>query len=251
DIARHLGRDPLEIRKRNFYGTDERNVTPYDMIVRDNILDDLVGQLERKVDYDARRRAVREFNRNNKYLKKGLALTPVKFGISFTTKFQNQGGALVLVYLDGSVQLSHGGTDMGQGVHVKVAQVVAEVFGIDLGRVRITPTTTGKVPNTSPTSASTGSDLNGAAAYNAAMKIVERLRPLVRDHFQVDVDTKIEFRDNGVYAGERLLGSFKDIVNLAYMNRIQLSAAGFYKTPTLVIDEDGRGRPFYYFAYGA
>src|SRR5699024_9649492 len=147
------------------------------------------------------------FNRDNKYLKKGIALTPVKFGISFTAKHLNQGGALVLVYLGGSVQLNHGGTEMGQGLPTKVPQAVAEVFGIDLGRVRITATTTGKVPNASATSASTGSDLNGAAAYNAANKIVERLIPLVRDHYKVNAEDRITFRDNAVYGGGRLLGS--------------------------------------------
>ena len=250
-IARHLGKDPLAVRKVNFYGADSRNVTPYGMTVEDNILDGLVGELEQRVDYAARRRAIAQFNASHAYLKKGIALTPVKFGISFTAKHLNQGGALVLVYLDGSVQLNHGGTEMGQGLHIKVAQVVAEVFGIDLDRIQITPTTTGKVPNTSSTAASAGTDLNGAAAYNAAMKIVNRLIPFVRDHFKIATETAIVFRDNGVYAGNQRLASFKEIVKLAYMNRISLSAAGFYATPKLEVDALGRGRPFYYFAYGA
>ncbi|HET8897378.1 MAG TPA: xanthine dehydrogenase molybdopterin binding subunit [Rhodanobacteraceae bacterium] len=250
-IARHLGKDPLAVRKANFYGIDARNVTPYGMTVEDNILDELVGELEHRVDYAARRRAIAAFNASHPYLRKGIALTPVKFGISFTAKHLNQGGALVLVYLDGSVQLNHGGTEMGQGLHIKVAQVVAEVFGIDLDRIRITPTTTGKVPNTSSTAASAGTDLNGAAAYNAAMKIVNRLLPLVRDHFNIATEHAIEFRDNGVYANGQRLASFQEVVHLAYMNRISLSAAGFYATPKLEVDELGRGRPFYYFAYGA
>jgi len=250
-IARHLGKDPLTVRKINFYGIDARNVTPYGMTVEDNILDELVGELEQRVDYAARRRAIAQFNASHAYLKKGIALTPVKFGISFTAKHLNQGGALVLVYLDGSVQLNHGGTEMGQGLHIKVAQVVAEVFGIDLDRIQITPTTTGKVPNTSSTAASAGTDLNGAAAYNAAVRIVNRLIPLVRDHFNVATETAIVFRDNGVYAGNKRLASFKEVVKLAYMNRISLSAAGFYATPKLEVDALGRGRPFYYFAYGA
>lgn len=251
EIARHLGKDPLAVRKVNLYGVNERNVTPYGMTVEDNILHELMPQLEARVDYPARRRAVREYNARNRYLKKGLALTPVKFGISFTAKHLNQAGALVLVYLDGSIQLNHGGTEMGQGLHTKVSQVVAEIFGIDLEGVRITATNTGKVPNTSATAASSGSDLNGAAAYNAATRIIERLIPLVRDHYQVGAEDRITFRDNGVYAGEICLASFKDVVNLAYVNRIQLSAAGFYATPKLEVDKLGRGRPFFYFAYGA
>jgi xanthine dehydrogenase large subunit len=250
-IARHLHKDPLAVRKINFYRIDERNVTPYGMTVEDNILDELVGELEQRVDYAARRRAIAAFNASHPYLKKGMALTPVKFGISFTAKHLNQGGALVLVYLDGSVQLNHGGTEMGQGLHIKVAQVVAEVFGIDLDRVQITPTNTGKVPNTSSTAASAGTDLNAAAAWNAAMKIIDRIKPLVRDHYRVASEHAIEFRDNGVYANGARLASFVDVVKLAYMNRISLSAAGFYATPKLEVDELGRGRPFYYFAYGA
>lgn len=251
EIARHVGRDPLAIRKLNLYGVDERNVTPYGMTVEDNILHELMPELENSVDYDRRRAEIRAYNEQSPWLKKGLALTPVKFGISFTAKHLNQAGALVLVYQDGSVQLNHGGTEMGQGVNIKVAQVVAEVFGIDLDRVRITATNTGKVPNTSATAASSGSDMNGAAAYNAAHKIIDRLLPLLRDQFQVATEDKIEFRDNAVFAGERELGSFPEIVKLAYFNRIQLSAAGFYATPKLVVNEDGTGRPFYYFAYGA
>ncbi|HET7313603.1 xanthine dehydrogenase molybdopterin binding subunit [Salinisphaera sp.] len=251
EIARYLGKDPLEIRKTNLYGVGERNVTPYGMTVEDNILHELMPELEASCDYAKRRAGIRAYNEKNPWLKKGIALTPVKFGISFTAKHLNQAGALVLVYQDGSVQLNHGGTEMGQGLHIKVAQVVAEVFGIDLDRVRITATNTGKVPNTSATAASSGSDMNGAAAYNAAHKIVDRLLPLIRDHFEVATDDKIEFRDNAVFAGQRRLGSFAEIVKLAYFNRIQLSAAGFYATPKLEVNEDGTGRPFYYFAYGA
>jgi xanthine dehydrogenase large subunit len=251
EIARYLGRDPLEIRKTNLYGVTERNVTPYGMTVEDNVLHDLLPELEASADYARRREAIRAWNADSPWLKKGMALTPVKFGISFTAKHLNQAGALVLVYQDGSVQLNHGGTEMGQGLHIKVAQVVAEVFGIDLERVRITATNTGKVPNTSATAASAGSDLNGAAAYNAANKILDRLLPVIRDHFEVASEARIEFRDNAVFAGERRLAGFAEVVKLAYMNRIQLSAAGFYATPKLEVNEDGTGRPFYYFAYGA
>ncbi len=249
-IARKLGKDPLDVRKVNLYGVSERNVAPYGMTVEDNILHELIAELEQRVDYAARRRAIDRYNASHPYLKQGIALTPVKFGISFTQKHLNQAGALVLVYLDGSVQLNHGGTEMGQGVHVKVAQVVAEVFGIDLERVRISATTTGKVPNTSATSASTGSDLNGMAAFNAATKIVERLVPLVRDYYDVGSDERIEFHDNGVYAGARRLASFREVVNLAHVSRVSLSATGYYATPRLEVDALGRGRKFFYFAYG-
>ena len=251
EIARHLDLDPLAVRKANLYGTAERNVTPYGMTVEDNILHELIPELEASSDYAARRAAIREFNAASPYLKKGIALTPVKFGISFTSKHLNQAGALVLVYQDGSVQLNHGGTEMGQGLHIKVSQVVADVFGIDLDRVRITATSTGKVPNTSPTAASSGSDLNGFAAYNAATQIRRRMIPVIREHLDVASATRITFGDNRVWAGDRSLGSFADMVKLAYMNRIQLSAAGFYRTPKLQVNEDGTGRPFFYFAYGA
>ncbi len=250
-IAHHLGKDPLAIRKLNFYGKTERNITPYGQTLEDNILPELVADLEQRADYAARQKAVREWNASHPWLKKGIALTPIKFGISFTTKFHNQAGALILVYRDGSVQLNHGGTEMGQGLHIKVAQVVADVFGIDLECIRISATTTGKVPNASATSASTGTDLNAAAAFNAANKILDRLRPAIRDHYGVDSATAIVFRDNAVFAGERRLGSFAEIIDMAYFARVHLSAAGFYKTPKIDVDEDGCGHAFYYFAYGA
>ncbi|MDN5924117.1 MAG: xanthine dehydrogenase molybdopterin binding subunit, partial [Xanthomonadales bacterium] len=250
-IARYLGRDPLEIRKLNFYGKHERNVTPYGQTLEDNIINELVADLESSAHYAERRSAIRAWNATSPWLKKGLALTPIKFGIAFTTKFHNQGAALVLVYRDGSVQLNHGGTEMGQGLHIKVAQVVAEAFGIDLERIRITTTTTGKVPNASATSASTGTDLNAAAAYDAALKIVNRLRSAARDHYALAADECIEFRDNSVYAGERRLGSFADIVDMAYFARVPLSATGFHVIPKIWGDDTGGGHPFHYFAYGA
>ncbi len=250
-IAHHLGKDPLDIRKLNFYGKDERNITPYGQVLEDNILPELVAELEIRSDYARRRAAVREFNARHEWLKKGISLTPIKFGISFTTKFHNQAGALVLVYRDGSVQLNHGGTEMGQGLHIKVAQVVADVFGIDLDRIRISATTTGKVPNASATSASTGTDLNAAAAHDAASQILDRLRPAVRTHYGLDANAPVDFRDNAVFAGARRLGSFAEIIDMAYFARVQLSAAGFYKTPKIDPDKNGCGHAFYYFAYGA
>ncbi len=260
-ISRHLGLDPLEVRKRNLYGSaatggsptknnpDRRDRTPYHMRVTDNVLPELIEELEASSNYAERRRAVTHFNSENRFLKKGLALTPVKFGISFTVTHLNQAGALLHVYTDGSVQLNHGGTEMGQGLMVKVAQIVAEELQIDLDKVRITATTTGKVPNTSPTAASAGTDLNGAAALAAARSIKGRLIDFAADHFDVPPDA-VRFRDNEVFIGNRTL-RFGELCKLAYLHRVQLSATGFYKTPKVWYDrERARGRPFYYFAYG-
>ncbi|NBB81826.1 MAG: xanthine dehydrogenase molybdopterin binding subunit [Alphaproteobacteria bacterium] len=250
EIARALGRDPLEIRRINFYGGDGRDVTPYWMKVTDNIAPELVDRLAETAAYDRRRAEIDAFNAGSELVKKGLALTPVKFGISFTVTHLNQAGALVQVYQDGSVQLNHGGTEMGQGVYIKVAQVVAEALGIDIDRVRITATTTGKVPNTSPTAASSGTDLNGQAARNAAMTIRNRMTEFFAEHFKVPLQT-IAFEGNVVRIGDREI-SFGEACKLAYLNRISLSATGFYKTPKIWWNrEEGRGRPFYYFAYGA
>ncbi|MCD1632750.1 xanthine dehydrogenase molybdopterin binding subunit [Martelella mediterranea] len=251
EIAYALGRDPLDIRKANFYGPkgSGRDVTPYHQTVEDNIILRVVEELEQTADYRARRQAIIDFNRTSPILKKGIALTPVKFGISFTMTAFNQAGALVHVYQDGSVQLNHGGTEMGQGLYIKVAQVVADVFQIDLERVKITATTTGKVPNTSATAASSGSDLNGMAAYNAAKEIKDRLIAFAASHYQVAAED-IEFLPNRVRIGTREI-PFPELVKAAYFGRIQLSAAGFYKTPKIHWDRAaGKGRPFYYFAYG-
>ena len=250
EIARHLGQDPLAVRKANFYGTEERNVTPYHMTVTDNIIGELIADLEQSADYAARRREIEAFNAASPVFKKGLALTPVKFGISFTTSFLNQAGALVHVYTDGSVQLNHGGTEMGQGLFVKVAQIVAEVFQIDLDRVKITATSTGKVPNTSATAASSGTDLNGAAAQIAAGKIRDRLVAFAAEQYQVAPEAVV-FENNQVrVGGERM--SFAELVKAAYLGRVQLSATGFFRTPGIHYDrETARGRPFRYFAYGA
>ena len=248
-ISRHLDLDPLEVRKRNLYQRGERDRTPYHMKVTDNILPELIAELETSSQYADRRLAVADFNAANPVLKKGLALTPVKFGISFTVTHLNQAGALLHVYTDGSVQLNHGGTEMGQGLMVKVAQIVAEELQINLDKVRITATTTGKVPNTSPTAASAGTDLNGAAALAAAREIKGRLIDFAADHFDVRSED-IVFRDNHVQIGNRTF-RFGELAKLAYLHRVQLSATGFYKTPKVWYDrERARGRPFYYFAYG-
>ncbi|MFT3973927.1 MAG: xanthine dehydrogenase molybdopterin binding subunit [Amaricoccus sp.] len=250
EIAYALGKDPLEVRRANFYGQGERNVTPYHQTVTDNIIDRVVDELVESTDYAARRQAVIDWNAKGGVIRKGIALTPVKFGISFTATWYNQAGALVHVYNDGSVHLNHGGTEMGQGLFTKVAQVVADVFQIDLDRVKITATTTAKVPNTSATAASSGSDLNGMAAENAAQQIKDRLIDFAAEKYSVDRD-QVVFQPNAVLVGNRRV-AFDDFVKEAYMARVHLSAAGFYKTPEIHWDRAaGKGRPFYYFAYGA
>lgn len=250
EIAFALGKDPLEIRKRNFYGTTDRNVTPYHQTVEDNVIGRIVNELEAGSDYAGRCRTIRAFNANSRFIKRGMALTPVKFGISFTATHYNQAGALVHVYTDGTVHLNHGGTEMGQGLNTKVAQVVAEEFQIDLDQVKITATTTGKVPNTSATAASSGSDLNGMAAQNGARQIKDRLVAFAAEKYSIPPD-QVEFLPNRVRVGNQEI-AFADLVKQAYMARIQLSAAGFYKTPKIHWDRDkGEGHPFYYFAYGA
>ncbi|MGP0088398.1 MAG: xanthine dehydrogenase molybdopterin binding subunit [Xanthobacteraceae bacterium] len=249
EIAWSLGLDPLDVRKRNLYG-EGRDLTPYGMHVTDNILPDLIDSLERSADYRRRREEIAAFNAGGPILRRGLALTPVKFGISFTTTHLNQAGALVHVYQDGTVHLNHGGTEMGQGLFVKVAQVVAEEFGIDLDRVRITATTTAKVPNTSATAASAGSDLNGMAARAAAATIKDRLIDFAAETFAVPAD-QITFRDNHVFIGNEAM-PFAALLRKAYLGQISLSSTGFYRTPKIHWDaQKGRGRPFFYFAYGA
>jgi xanthine dehydrogenase large subunit len=249
-IARKLGKDPLDVRKANLYGMSPRNITQYHQTVEDNIAPELIAALEEKSHYRARRAAVAKFNAENTVLKRGLALTPVKFGISFTTTHLNQAGALVHVYADGSVHLNHGGTEMGQGLMTKVAQVVAEEFHIDLDAVKITATTTGKVPNTSATAASAGADLNGMAAQAAARTIKERLIAFAACEFKCAPEDVV-FRDNHVTAGARTM-RFAELVRAAHIGRVSLSSTGFYKTPKIHYDRSRhRGHPFFYFAYGA
>ncbi|MHA6326901.1 xanthine dehydrogenase molybdopterin binding subunit [Roseivivax sp. CAU 1753] len=280
--AHRLGLDPLEIRRRNYYpemtgdpatpkasarsaptelagdtadaGTDAARAaartTPYGMPVEDFILGRITAQLSERCDYDARRAAIAGWNADSPILKRGLALTPVKFGISFTLTHLNQAGALVHVYQDGSLVLNHGGTEMGQGLFQKIAQVTAAVFGLDTGAVRITATDTAKVPNTSATAASSGADLNGMAAKAAAETIRDRMAAFLAARHQTD-PASIQFREGQVdVAGESL--SFAAAARQCYEGRVSLSATGFYKTPKLSWDRiKGQGRPFYYFAYGA
>ncbi len=228
DIAYALGRDPLEIRKRNLY--ENGQLTPYHQEVEDQILPRIFEELEASSDYHARRQAVLDWNARGGVIRKGIALTPVKFGISFTATWYNQAGALIHIYSDGSIHLNHGGTEMGQGLNTKVAQVVAEALGVDIDRIKITKTTTEKVPNTSATAASSGSDLNGMAALDGCRQLLERLTAFAADARKV--------RPEQVSIGETVrIGDeeipFQDFVKTAYLARIQLSAAGFYKTPKI------------------
>ena len=250
DIARTLNLDPLEVRKQNFYGVGERDVTQYGQTLDDNIINEIIDKLEVDADYQARRQAVHDFNVESTVLKRGIALTPVKFGISFTATHLNQAGALVHVYKDGSVHLNHGGTEMGQGLFIKVAQVVADELGVGVDRIRITASDTSKVPNASATAASSGSDMNGKAAQLAAAKIRRRLTEFAARHFSAN-EASIDFHDDAVTVGDKSL-SFAELVQLAWFDRVSLSATGFYKTPKIHYDrETFSGRPFFYFAYGA
>jgi xanthine dehydrogenase large subunit len=249
-IAYTLGRDPLEVRKANFYSGVGRDRTPYNMRVEDNILPELVAELERTSEYWARRKEITGFNASSPVLKKGLALTPVKFGISFTLIPLNQAGALVHLYRDGSISLNHGGTEMGQGLFIKVAQVVAEQFGVGIDKVKITATSTAKVPNTSPTAASAGTDLNAQAAVAACGEIKSRLIAFIEEKWNVSRE-HVQFRDGKVFMGNRA-EELGEVANQAHLARVSLSATGFYKTPKIHWDrEKATGRPFYYFAYGA
>jgi xanthine dehydrogenase large subunit len=249
-IARKLKRDPLEVRRANFYGLNSNNVTPYRQTVTDNVIRALTDELVATSGYSARRAATAAFNASSPLLKRGIALTPVKFGISFNVNHYNQAGALVHVYTDGSVLVNHGGTEMGQGLNTKVAQVVAHELGLPLKRVRCSATDTSKVANTSATAASTGSDLNGKAALDAARKIRQRLAALVAKEHGVDA-AGVRFEGGRVRAAGVDI-DFVELVGRAYVARVQLWSDGFYATPGLHWDRATlTGRPFYYFAYGA
>lgn len=250
EIAYHRGLDSLEVRKLNFYGDSGRDVTPYHQTVEDNIAPRICQELEESADYRARRQAVLEWNARGGTIRRGIALTPVKFGISFTTTWYNQAGALLHIYSDGSVHLNHGGTEMGQGLNTKIAQIVADELQVDFDRIKITRTTTEKVPNTSATAASSGSDLNGMAAQDAARQIKDRLVAFAAEHWKTDASA-VRFLPNAVQVDNEII-SFPDFIMRAYMARVHLSAAGFYKTPKIHWNrETGQGRPFYYYAYGA
>ena len=250
DIARALGRDALDVRLANLYGVDSHNITPYGMTVEDNILRPLIEQLARDSDYRARRKAVRDWNERHTTIKRGLALTPVKFGISFTATQFNQAGALVSVFTDGSVLVNHGGTEMGQGLHTKVCGVVARVLGLPLSQVRISASDTDKVANASATAASSGTDLNGRAAERAALQVRTNLASCLA---QADGCAAEAVRfENGQVLTPARTRTFVEAVQWAYAQRVQLWSDGFYATPQINYDKHTlSGRPFYYFAYGA
>ncbi|WP_447895874.1 xanthine dehydrogenase molybdopterin binding subunit [Vreelandella sp. GE22] len=256
DIARRINVDPLTVRKRNLY-REGFDTTHYGQKVDQiALLHTLIETLEHDSDYWARRESVKTFNDSSPIIKKGLALTPVKFGISFTAQHLNQAGALLHIYTDGSVMINHGGTEMGQGLHTKICQVVARELGLNLDNVRISATRTDKVPNTSPTAASSGADLNGMAARDAASKLRERLFDFAAGHFEGGLDREgMRLEDGMLIAGtgesEYRLG-WGELVQTAYLNRVSLSEKGFYATPLIHYDRaTGQGRPFYYFAFGA
>lgn len=249
-IAYALGLPPEQVRAVNYYGGGGRDVTPYGQRLRDNLIPRIVAELGAQAEYRRRRQEIDAFNAASPAIRKGLALFPLKFGISFNLPTLNQAGALLHVYTDGSVHLNHGGTEMGQGLFTKVAQVVAETFRIDIDHIKVSAASTAKVPNTSATAASSGSDLNGMAAMQVAQTIKNRLIAFAADHFGVPPE-QIEFRANSVVIGNRVL-SFGELAHLAWANRISLSATGFYRTPEIHFDlERMQGEPFYYFTYGA
>ncbi len=253
DIARTLGLDAHDVRMRNLYGrdgTEGRNVTHYQMTVEDNILHELLPELERTSGYRQRQADIAAWNATSPVLKRGMAITPVKFGISFTATLFNQAGALVHVYTDGSVQVNHGGIEMGQGLHTKVIQIVADELGVPVSRVLITASDTSKVPNASATAASSGTDLNGRAAQFAARNVRDNLASFVCGLDGCGAGA-IRFADGQVIS-PKTTRAFKDVVQASYANRIQLWSDGFYRTPKIHYDKTTlTGRPFFYFAYGA
>jgi xanthine dehydrogenase large subunit len=250
DIARTLGLDPLDVRRRNLYGIGERDLTHYQMKVEDNILEPLLAKLEQSSQYRQRRASIADWNKTSPVIQRGIAITPVKFGISFTATLFNQAGALVHVYTDGSVQVNHGGTEMGQGLNTKVAQIVADELGVPLAQVLATASDTSKIPNASATAASAGTDLNARAAQYAARNVRDNLAQFVAGLDRCGAGA-VQFEGGEVItpAGAR---PFTEVVKLAYANRIQLWSDGFYRTPKIHYDKATlTGRPFYYFAYGA
>ncbi len=249
EIAIFLGKDPLEVRQINLYGETDRNITPYDWTITDNVLPRMLDELVSSSDYFARRNAIRTFNANSPWIKKGFALMPLKYSVGFTAAFLNQAGALIHIYQDGSIHLNHGGTEMGQGLFQKVAQVVAEEFQVDVSQIRVSSAVTDKVPNTTSTAASSGSDMNGAAAQIAARKIKHRLKVFLAQQWNSSPDD-IQFHYGRVVSADQEIG-FNELIKLAYMNLIQLSATGFYTNSKIGVDAKTlKGRPYHYSAYG-
>lgn len=253
-IARFLCKDPLEIRKLNFYKSESENTTHYGQKIENNRLQLLFDQLVKTSEYYERRIQIDQYNQVNPFNKKGMAITPVKFGISFTTSFLNQAGALVNIYQDGTVQVNHGGTEMGQGLHTKILGITASELGIDPANIKLNATNTSKVPNTSATAASSGSDLNGMAVKDAIEKLKTRLKPIaIKLLNEENPNALLVFQENHVYNPEQPNAKirFIDLIKKAYLSQISLSATGFYKTPEIYYNkEKGKGKPFHYFAFG-
>lgn len=254
-VARSLSLPPEQVRERNFYhGHGDSNTTHYGQEIVDNRIVRLWAEAREKANFEERSLAIAEFNHSHTYKKRGLAITPVKFGISFNKVQYNQAGALLLVYTDGSIQLNHGGTEMGQGLHTKMLQVAARTLGVSLDRFRMMPTSTDKIPNTSATAASSGSDLNGQAVRDACDTLKGRLAPVAAQMLGLDAPEEMEFEHDWIYCrtypSARV--SFEAVVKQAYGDRISLSTTGYYRTPGIHWDPVKlQGRPFYYFAYGA
>ena len=251
NVARFLSKDSAEIRKINFYQKNKKNITHYGMKIEDNIINEIFSKLIKSSNYKNRRLNIKKFNLKNKYLKKGLAITPVKFGISFTTRHLNQAGALVhIYYADGSIHVSTGAVEMGQGTYTKIAQLVANEFGLPFNKIKVSSTRTDKVPNTSASAASSTTDLNGAAAINAVNKIKENLALFVKRKYKVKSDKPVYRNSMVKFKGKTFL--FNSLVKEAYLNRISLSSSGFYSTPKIHFNNKAfLGRPFLYFCYGA
>ena len=254
NVANYLKISLDEVRKNNYYNENNGFITPYGQVVKHSKLDVIIKEIYKFSNLKKRQKEIVVFNQNqikNKTsLRKGLAMMPAKFGISFNKPSLNQAGSLIHVYSDGSIRLNHGGTEMGQGLFTKVAQVVAECFGVSLERVHITATNTAEVPNTSATAASAGTDLNGMAAWNAAIKIKNRMEKRARDIFN-NPSQKIIFRDNYIISGNDNI-SFEELAKVVGKKRISLSSTGFYKTPKIHWDQNKlKGRPYFYFTWGA
>ena len=251
NISRYLNKDPCEIRKINFYKKNKKNITHYGMKIEDNVINEIFNKLIKKSNYKKRCLEIKKYNSRNKYKKKGIAITPVKFGISFTTIHLNQAGALVHIYTDGSIHLNHGGIEMGQGTHTKIAQLVSKSFGIPYEKVQISSTNTSKVPNTSASAASSTTDLNGAAALDAVKKIKLNLEKFIRSKYKIMSKNEPLYKNESIILGNKSF-KFKNIIQEAYLNRISLSSTGFYSTPKINFDKEKfHGRPFLYFCYGA
>ena len=251
--AERLGLDPAEVRRRNFYGDSPRDLTPYGQQVADCRLERIHDELMRSSEYARRRAEIDAFNRAGQWTRRGIAFQPVKFGISFTTSFLNQAGAFVLVYGDGTVQLNHGGTEMGQGLHTKMLAICAHELGVRTEQIRLMPTATDKVPNTSATAASSGADLNGQAVKQACETIRERLRPIAARLLNVAPD-EVVFADGQAFpaGAPQKTVPFAKVTQAAYLAQVSMSATGYYRTPDIHYDRvAGRGKPFHYFAYGA